>query len=232
MRKGGGLLIATAAMTAFLVCVIIACAQGTANNVDLGEGGALEDGSRDVNVVPIGDGDVSGDTGPMPGTDSGPCTGKVVINEAQTRGATATDEFIELYNPNPCTVQMQGWSLAYKPATGAGTGSALYTFAAGEVMTSKAFYVLGGSGYTGAKDAPMTGGLADDGQIGLRDDTMKLIDAVGFNGSMGAFVEKSPAPKASTSGAGSIGRKPDGNDTDDNSKDFKPTTTPSPGKPN
>ena len=46
-------------------------------------------------------------------------TTHVVISEFATRGAnSATDEFVELYNPTDAPIDLSSWKLEYKSATG------------------------------------------------------------------------------------------------------------------
>jgi len=207
--------------------IVIACATGTERgDTDIEGGVEPADASRDLSVVPrdsaAGDASSSGD--------SGACNGKVVINElSPSTSASASVEFIELYNPSTCAVPLGNWRIPYRSSTGGGTG-VLHTFAVGDSILAKTFLVLGTSGFTGKKDATFNGGMADNGQIALQDDTGKTIDSVGYGSSTGVFVEKSPAPAAPANG--SVGRKADGIDSDNNATDFKTFATPSAGAQN
>ncbi len=212
--------------------LVIACATGT-STTDLGAGDdAGEDLTRkEVTPVPpdpppppppAGD---SGDD-----SSSGGCTTKVVINEVQTRGASASDEFVEIYNPNSCAVTLDG-KLSYKSTNDTpAAGLDMFTFSA-KSIAAHAYFVIGSTARTGAKDATFLAsfaGMADDGQIALLDGTGKKIDSVGF--SAGSYAEKAAAPAAPS--GGSAARTPNGTDTDDNSKDFKAATTATPGASN
>ena len=218
--------LATAAIT---MLVVVACATGTGGSTaDPGEGGTEEGGLRDVNVLPGKDsGKPDEDTGVPPEEDSGgSCTQKVVINELMTqKSGTATTEFIELYNPNMCAVPIGGWRIEYKSSTGTGNG-VLHTFGTGDSINSKTVLLLGTATFAGQKDVTFAAGMADNGQIALRDDADKIVDSVGFGTATGPFVEQSSAPGPNATA--SVGRKSDGVDTDDNSADFKTLTTPTP----
>ncbi len=222
----GSLFVVSAAIA--ISTVVVACATGTEGGGGDGDGGVEPaDASRDLFVLP---GKESGadDTGSP--TDSGGCTGKVVINELSTRtSASASAEFVELYNPSTCAVPLGNWRVAYKSSGGTGNG-VLHTFGVGDSILAKTFLVLGTSQFVGKKDATFSAGMADDGQIALQDDTGKTIDAVGFGSATGVFVEKSPAPAAPNNG--SVGRKADGIDSDNNAADFKVLPSPSPGARN
>jgi hypothetical protein len=223
-RLGGGCLFAGAA--AITTLVVVACANGTATSVDLGEGGTVEeDAGRDVNVVPTPkDAAPPEDTGTTPGDDSGSCTQKVVINELKTEGTSnANDEMVELYNPSTCAVPLGNWEIKYASA-GGGTGLAGHKFAVGDSIPSKGFLVLTPGGST-----PLTPGFAGTaGQLGLLDDKGTLVDAVAYGTvTTKTYAEGTSAP--SPPSGGSIGRSPNGTDNNNNKTDFKTYTTPSPG---
>lgn len=223
--------VATAAITTLLV---LACAQGT-EGVDVGgEAGVPEEAStpRDVFVVPVDSSVPPADTGPMPEEDAASCTMKVVINELRVAGTnSADDEFVELYNTSSCAVPLGNWELKYE-SSGGGGGSAGYKFMVGESIPKKGYFLVATGAFAGAKDATLTMGFAGPGgQVGLLDDKGKVVDAVGYgNVTAGDYREKQPAP-APVAGK-SIGRVPDGTDTDSNSADFTALTASSPGKAN
>ena len=222
VRRLGGPIVfaATAAITTL---VVVACAKGTDTSEDFGEGGVEQDASRDVNVLPNPkDSTPAEDTGTTQGGDSGSCSQKVVINEVKTAGASANDEMIELYNPSTCAVPLGNWELKYQSASG-GTGLAGHKFAVGDSIPPKGFLVLTPGGST-----DWTAGMASgDGQLGLLDDTAKLVDGVAYGTvTGGSYKEGTAAPAPPVSG--SIGRSPNGVDTGNNKTDFKTYTTPSP----
>jgi len=150
--------------------------------------------------------------------------------------ASATDEFVELFNAGASSAALSGYKLVYR--SGAGTSDvALATIPDGTMLAPGAFYLFGGSGYAGAKQADQTFSsalAATAGGIGLRDADGKLVDSVGYGTATNAFVETNPAAAPpSTAPPGSSGiRLPDGRDTDDNSADFTVTAAPTPGAPN
>lgn len=222
-------------VSAAMGVVAIACAQGEGSEVDPGaivdpDGGGVADGAR----LPTGDAGGRSDGGKTDGASSGGpgCTGKVVINELQANGASSNAEFIELFNPNDCTVELAGWELRYRSDEN-NPGAPLFSFVAGDSIAAGDFLVLGNSSFQGTKHKSFTGtgGLGNSGgQVGLVDDDDKIIDAVGYAPQTGGlYTEGSPAPSP---GSGSIGRKNDGVDTDNNAADFKTYADHSAGAPN
>jgi hypothetical protein len=128
---------------------------------------------------------------------------------------------------------MTNYSLVYRPATGT-SDILLYAFT----------QLLPANGYLLIANASATIGVVPDGTwsvgalaiagggVGLRDGSGTLIDAVGWGtvSSSNALIEGIPAqaPPASQS----IGRIPNGVDTENNSNDFQVLSTPTPRGPN
>jgi hypothetical protein len=222
-RSGGGIFVLATAASAALV--LFACANGTDGLFLDGEGGIVQPdgGAGDATVLPGRDSSTPDDSSTLPGDDSGgSCTKKVVINELKTDG----EEMVELYNPSTCTVSLGNWELKYQSAAG-GAGPAGHKFTAGESIGAKAFYVLGAGG-----DTSLTQGMAAaSGQVGLLDDTGSIVDAVAY-GSVtgGSYGEGQSATAPSTTG--SIGRSPNGTDSNNNKSDFKTFASPTFGSAN
>jgi len=159
------------------------------------------------------------------GTDTAPLGCHVVINEVQTRGTVAGDEFIELYNPCTSTIDLSGYKVVYRSATGT-TDVTVATITAGKTIAASGFFVVGNGSFATAADQPFTAsGIADDGAAAVRDPMGTKLDSLGWGtiASTHAFVETAPAPRPA-SGA-SISRVPNGTDTDNNSVDFKASTS-------
>jgi hypothetical protein len=214
--------------------VMIACAKGTDSGIIDDEGGA--DGGSEVVVIP-------GDTGrpdtAIPdggGTDSPvdaptPVGTHVVINEVQTAGASANDEFVELYNPTAATISLANWEVRYASDQG-GAGGAGHKFGPASSIAPGAFILLSTS------DGTWTTGMGgSDGQIAIFDATLPTvgtkIDGVAYGTvTSGANNYKEGQTAPSPPSGGSIGRSPSGVDTDANKTDFKVYTSPSPGSKN
>lgn len=227
---GGGL--------AAFVYFASACATGseTPSIESDGDGGTdAGDAGKDAKATQISD---SGGSDAPRDTGGGPaCTGKVVVNELMTAGASAADEFVEIYNTATCAISLAGWKLSYRASSGNLSVGGLHTFVAGAQIPAKGHLVIGGAAFTGKKEGTLSGAMAADrGQVALLDDQGKVIDGVAYgtqvmtDAGAGTYAEKTPcqAPLANAS----ISRKSDGEDTDDNSADFVRTDPHSAGAPN
>jgi Lamin Tail Domain len=225
--KGGGSVIATAAI---MTLVMIACAKGT-DSVDVSDEGGAGDARGDLVVIPDPDSSIPPiDGGTDAPVDSPPATGThVVINELQTEGSNANDEFVELYNPTSSTVSLANWEIRYASG-GGGAGGAGHKFNGTASIAAGAYLVLSGGTWT-------PGMQQSDGQLGLFNATLPaagtLIDGIGYGTVSGGSIhynegQSAPSPPAS----GSIGRSPNGGDTDSNKTDFKTFATPTSGNAN
>jgi len=155
-------------------------------------------------------------------------TGKhVVVNEVKVGGTTASDEFIELYNPCGSTINLAGSSLVYRSAAGTTDGVIINLT---KTIAGGGYYLVAGPNYSngGTPDQTYGGGrlAAAGGGVGLRDGAQVLVDSVGYGTATNAFVE-SAAAAAPPSGE-SIARTPNGADNDNNATDFAVATTPTP----
>jgi hypothetical protein len=157
----------------------------------------------------------------------------VLINEFSSEGKdSGNDDFVELYNPNDCAIDLEGWRLMYSSSS-ASPPMALWTAKAGLSLAPKGFLVLGTSGFTGTADEKLSSGLSQSGGgVGLRDASDALVDAVAWGNAVKnhPFLEGTlcKVVPANQSGA----RKPDGQDTDDNAADFLIPSPRTPGKSN
>lgn len=227
-RVSGGSIVRLVSVASGIACLLIACANGT-EPIDLTEGALDAEGG-----TVLGDGGPSNrDSGTIdPTEDAGgtdakkdsttPPTGvnHVVINELQADGT----EFVELYNPTGASISLNGYSIKYQSAAG-GAGSAGNTFKAADSIGAGAYLLL-----TKANGKWTEGMAAASGQIGLFNGST-LVDGVAYGAvTGGSYGEGSPAPTPPS--AGSIGRQPDGADTNKNATDFATFTSPTPGSAN
>ena len=158
----------------------------------------------------------------------------VRVNEVMTGIAgAAANEFVELVNAGTEAVDASGYRVVYRSAAGT-SDTLLGTLPAGTILASGAHYLLGGSGYTGPVPADQsfaTGMASTVGGVGVRNADGTLLDSVGYGATAAnGLVEGQPAtaPPATASPGSSIGRMPDGADTDHNDVDFVASATPTP----
>ncbi len=158
----------------------------------------------------------------------------LVISEVLTGAASASDEFVELYNPTPGELALDGTELIYASASGVtvtrkvvwDTGSATIPSGAHLLLANEA------GAYAALADATYSGGLAAaGGGVALRTTSDGAsVDAVGW-GTATAWLEGAPA--AAAPAGSSIERLPggaagSGQDTNDNAADFVVNAAPDP----
>lgn len=160
-----------------------------------------------------------------------PSPGCPLVNEIMTGGAVSgAEEFVEVLNPCGTTLDLTGARLVYRSAAGA-SDSTLVAWSAGTLLPPGARLVYGGTTFTGTRDGDLGAGLSGTGGgVAVRAAGGALTDAVGYGTATNAFVEGTAA--VAPAAGGSIGRLPDGADTDRNAADWVPAATPTPGAPN
>ncbi len=173
----------------------------------------------------------------------------LVLSEVAPQGpAGAGDEFIELYNPTSAAIDISGWKLQYKSATGT-TYSAKATVPANTSIPPHRYYLVASKSYGGpTADLVLTGDLqlsATAGHVRVIDDTGLEVDRLGYGAganagetqpfataapSAGSYERKALASStaASMSTGGPDAAKGNGQDTDNNALDFvaRPTREP------
>lgn len=176
-----------------------------------------------------------------------PTPKSILIAELQTGGTTdATQEFVELYNPNPASIDITGWQLQYRTASGTATQTwpssttkATLACAAGSAadctvgIAAFGRLVIAHAMPDLTTAYPMAGGFSDKGgeiRFIKPGATPAVQDYVGYGTAQDAQGSPAPAPTAGQS----LKRKQsqDGTfvTTGDNSKDFLAGCgTPSPG---
>ena len=155
------------------------------------------------------------------------------VNELMT-GVTgaATDEFVEIVNAGTAAADLSGWKLVYRSAAGT-SDVVLATVPDGTSLAAGGFYLFGGAGYVSGPAADQsysTSIAATGGGVGMRDAAGNLVDSVGWGTATNALVEGTvaAAPDTTEAPGTSIGRVPDGDDTNDNAADFVVDDSPTP----
>jgi len=159
---------------------------------------------------------------------------KVVINQVYGGGGNSgsiySNDFIELFNDDDTTVNLNGWSVQYAAATGS---SWQVTSLTGTIPPHGYFLVAESAGATPSTPLPtpdVTGGIfmsATSGKVLLSNSTAAqtganpsgatVMDLVGYGPTATGF-EGAPAPVLTNSTSDL--RTPDGHDTNNNSTDF------------
>jgi hypothetical protein len=166
-------------------------------------------------------GGTGGTTGGTGGTGGTACH-KVVINEITPDGAVASDEYVELFNGGTCAATLAGWTLKYSSAAGT-TIQTNWTGAATDSIAAGAYFIIGGTGYTGTKNGTITNGFASTGGgVAIFDQTAAKQDSMAY----GSAVTTHPFAEGGTVAATipksqSAGRSPNGTDTNVTATDFK-----------
>lgn len=161
--------------------------------------------------------------------------GHLVVSEVMTGGASASDEFIELYNPSSAELPLEGLEVVYVTASGATvTRKAAWSAGASGVPPGAHVLIANGAGvFAGLADISYANGLAaTGGSVALRVvGAATAIDAVGWGNAASSWLETRPAP-APAAGS-SLERLPGGSagssqDIDDNLVDFFVQPVPDP----
>lgn len=160
---------------------------------------------------------------------------QIVISELMSAGSgSASDEFVELYNPSPIVVSVSGWTLEYKSATSSDTASSWTKKAtlSGQIAPG-GFYLVAPRLLYPAADVDWSATLASAGHVRLRDAAGVVVDKLGYGATANAAET---APAAAPVAGQSLERLPgrllegggNGQDTDNNALDFMIRLAPQP----
>ena len=126
-------------------------------------------------------------------------TSSLVVSEVQTGGASASDEFVELANQGPGSVDLAGLELVYATASGS-TVTRKWTWATSTILEpGRRILIANAAGaLAGIADLTYTGGLAaTGGAVALRVVGGSVMDSLGWGDAASGFVEGSAAPAPS-----------------------------------
>jgi hypothetical protein len=178
---------------------------------------------------------VAGINGPAGGEGAAEGGGHLVISEVMTGGASASDEFIEIYNPTPAELPLEGLELVYVSASGATVSVKGEWLPGAPGIPSGGHLLVANEAGTHAAVADVTyasGLAAAGGSVALRmGDAVMAIDAVGWGTAASAWLEGAAAPAVAA--GHSLERLPggaagSGQDSDDNAADFADRPLPDP----
>ena len=146
------------------------------------------------------------------------CTGTEIpiIQEIQTSGdnSGASDEFVEIANPNACDLVISGYRVRYSSSNGSAP-STKYTFNTPFTLYAGETFLIAGANYNGPAQAPtaaLSSGIADSGQLAITmpDPDGTVVDA-GAWGTINTFqfgLSGAASYTPSTSSDLSISRNP------------------------
>ena len=155
----------------------------------------------------------------------------IVISEVQIGGATANDEFIELYNPTGQDINLAGFSLKKKTQTGAESNLVSSARFSG-VIPAYGFFLIAHPNYKTAINADLAYSgasyyISADNSILLYDMSGNLLDKVGYGEASDFETQAAGEPDSDKS----LSRKISANvmqDTDNNYADFEVKDMPTP----
>lgn len=161
----------------------------------------------------------------------------LVISQFQPAGGTANDEFIELHNNGAAAVDLNGYRLVYRSASG--TNDVLFIeWTTGTIVPAGGYYLIASTAYDGTVVPNITYNpttctcsmSATSGGLAIRQgavNTGLIIDSVGYGTATNIFVETATttAPAANDS---KIRNSNGCADTDNNANDFSGLTPSSP----
>lgn len=154
----------------------------------------------------------------------------VVISQIKISGATANDEFVELFNASETPVNLAGWRLSRKSASATSSAQNLVASLSGTIAAKSYFLIAHpsstASGMADRVYSASSSGIAADNTVLLYSDSgATIVDKVGF----GAAQDVEVSAFATNPSAGqSIRRMPCEPDSDHNSTDFHILTVANP----
>jgi endonuclease G len=157
----------------------------------------------------------------------------IVISQVQAGGGSAEDEFVELHNIGSAPVDLNGYRVVYRSATGTNDVGPFAVWTTTTIIQPGQYYLIAASGYDGGVTPDMTytpsvclcSMGANGGGLAVRNgaqNTGTIIDSVGWGTATNVFVETTATSAPGNNNSQS--RKLNGcQDTDNNSNDFANT---------
>ncbi|MCX6718110.1 MAG: helix-hairpin-helix domain-containing protein [Candidatus Staskawiczbacteria bacterium] len=172
-----------------------------------------------VSPPPAGGGDGGG------GGDSAPIAyPKILISEVQVAGVSDDkQEFVELYNPNFSDIDLTGWYLQRKTASGSSWSTYVpANLFADKTISANEYFLIARTGYyLDSADVFTDNPITNDNSFVLKNPNGEISDKLGFGSALDFELLSTTSPSSGQS----IGRKVLSDnteqDTDDNSADFE-----------
>jgi DNA/RNA endonuclease G (NUC1) len=159
----------------------------------------------------------------------------LVISQFQAGGGVAEDEFVELHNTSSTPIDLNGYRVAYRSASGSNDVGPLAQWTTSTIIPAGGYYLIASTSYDGLAAANITYNPAvctcsmgaNGGGLAIRNSSNAIIDSVGWGTATNAFVEGTVTPAPGNNNSGS--RNQSGcQDTDNNANDFSTLTPSSP----
>ena len=165
-----------------------------------------------------------------------PLAAELVINEIDYDTPDTGDpyEFVEIYNPGAAAVDLTGYRVELVNGS---NGEVYGTLAVSGELAGGGYFVIAKQAVIDSANPTFSMLLTEDLQNGpdairiVVVETGRVVDSVHYKGDVAGAGEGAPAGNDSAAASRSIGRCPDGFDSDDNSLDFALLTT-TPGAAN
>lgn len=152
----------------------------------------------------------------------------MVISQFQTRGAAnQEDEFIELHNAGPDPVDLNGFKVVYRSATGVNDVGPMAQWNTTTIIPAGGYYLIATNTYDDPATADITytpsqcscSMSGNGGGLAIRNASGTILDSVGWGTATNAFIETTvtAAPPADT---GQSRLNNACQDTDNNANDF------------
>ncbi len=149
-----------------------------------------------------------------------PSVNHVLISEVQTKGSTASQDFIEFYNPTSNHIDLSGWKIRKRVSSGA--ESSLMVIPPNTSIEADGYLLWANTtnGYNTSigADIANTGSLADNNSIALLTSTDSIIDQLAWGTGTNQFKEGLAYPD--NPGISQSLERIHGVDTDHNKTDF------------
>ena len=165
-----------------------------------------------------------------------PLAAELVINEIDYDTPDSGDpyEFVEIYNPGAAAVDLAGYRVELVNGS---NGEVYGTLAVSGELAGGGYFVIAKQAVIDSASPTLSVLLTEDLQNGpdavsiVAVETGRVVDSVHYKGDVAGAGEGAPAGNDSAAASRSIGRCPDGFDSDDNGLDFALLTT-TPGAAN
>ena len=159
-----------------------------------------------------------------------PPSSGLLVSEVVTGGASASDEFVEIYNASGADLDLGGLELVYVSSSGS-TVTRKQTWTSLLVGAHRHLLLANSAGkWTAAADGQYSGGFAaTGGSLVLRTLAGAVVDSLSWGDAASTFVEGSAGPAAAANS--SLERRPGGTagnstDTNDNAADTRIEPSP------